>query len=665
LTLPTLYTEKPRLPEWIALAVILILAAALRLGMPDVVEFKRDEANLSLLALNMAHGQGIPLLGITSSIGVNNAPVNVYVLVPPYLFSSDPVLATQYIGLLNVIGVLLTYLLARRYYNPGVALVAALFFAVGPWAVVFSRKIWSQDMLPIFVVMTVGTGLLGFLEGKRWAQLVHLPLLALTGQIHYVTFVLIPITLYLMFVGRRRLSRVFLIGLALALLSFVPFIIGAIQALIPILWMVPKAIEAGGQGHSLGLTGTAIQYAVLSLAGTDIHAFAGQTAFQQYLASVPDAYPFFNAFALVVLLSGGWLIVRAVRRRDARRPFDVVVVLWLFFTPLIFSVTWSQVQIHYMIPIFPAACIALGSALSDLWSALAGRAQVRRAVFALVGAGLALVAVLQIWLQVALLTFVNTNATPNGFGTPLGYLAPVRDTILAAHPAQVLARLDGQFVGNDEDSTVWAALLYDVPQVRFLADGIDVFPAQDALYLSRECAADGQVFKLRPLIDSSHAPEGCYTLRPRQPADFDSSFYTALPDMSNFRSFANGARVIGYRWAPETGCLSTAWTVEKPASGPKSDQFNVAVKFINAQGQEILNADNAFWLGRYWQAGDRITRRFCLTGGQERIPEITGVRLGMYTLEDSADGRHFYNEDVLDATGTPGGQWLEVPLVKK
>jgi hypothetical protein len=315
-----------------------------------------------------------------------------------------------------------------------------------------------------------------------------------------------------------------------------------------------------------------------------------------------------------------------------------------------------------MIPIFPTAFIALGIALSDLWSALMRWIWARRVLFALVGAGLTVVAVLQIWLQVALLIFVNTYATPDGFGTPLGYLVPIRDAILAARPAQVLARLDGQFVGNDEDTTVWAALLYDVPKVRFLAEGIDVYPAQDALYLSRECASDGQVFKLRPLIDSSREPEGCYTLRPRKPADFDSSAYTPLPDSL---SFANGAQVIGYRWEPQAGCLATVWSVEKPAAGPKSDQFNIAVKFIDAQGQEILNADNAFWLGRYWGMGDRITRRFCLTGGQERIGAITGVRLGMYTFEDTADGRRFYNVDVLDANGTPAGQWVEVPLVKK
>src|SRR5512136_2040 len=133
---------------WLGLAVILILAAVLRLGAPGITEFKRDEANLSHLALDMARGRVFPLLGIDSSVGIRNAPFSVYVIVPPFLLTSDPTLATLYIGLLGVVAVLLVYLLARRYYGPLAAVVAGLLYAVSPWAVVFSRKIWAQDFLP-------------------------------------------------------------------------------------------------------------------------------------------------------------------------------------------------------------------------------------------------------------------------------------------------------------------------------------------------------------------------------------------------------------------------------------------------------------------------------------------------------------------------------------
>ncbi len=223
-------TTRLRPIEWLALAGVLILAAALRLGAPGVVEFKRDEANLSYLSLDMARGRSFPLLGIDSSVGVRNAPASVYLMAIPYLVTSNPVVATQFVGLLNVIAVGLTFALARRYYGPIAATVAGLLYAVSPWAVIFSRKIWAQDMLPLFVLLTVGTGLLGFVEGKRWAQLLHLPLLAITGQIHYGAFVLIPVTLYLLVIGRRRLTRAFLLSVALVIVVVIPYIVGAAQA---------------------------------------------------------------------------------------------------------------------------------------------------------------------------------------------------------------------------------------------------------------------------------------------------------------------------------------------------------------------------------------------------------------------------------------------------
>src|SRR5258708_11766182 len=225
---PKVHTARPAALEWMLLAAILILAAVLRLGWPGVVEFKRDEANLSVLTLDLVHGRNFPLLGIDSSVGIRNAPMNVYALVPPYLLSSNPVLATEYVGLLNVIAVLLVYGLARRYYGVLPAVMAGLLYAGSPWAVIYSRKIWAPDMLPVCVLLTIGTGLLGLIAGERCADLAHLPLLAITGQIHYVTFVLIPISLYLIYVGRqqRRLTWQFFASLSLVVLVVLPYLIG-------------------------------------------------------------------------------------------------------------------------------------------------------------------------------------------------------------------------------------------------------------------------------------------------------------------------------------------------------------------------------------------------------------------------------------------------------
>jgi hypothetical protein len=101
---------KQSLVERVALIAILTLAFALRLGLPDVVEFRQDEANLSLLARQMAQGRLFPLHSIDSSVGVLQPPALLYYFLPPYLLSSDPLFATQYMGAMAALAVLLVYL---------------------------------------------------------------------------------------------------------------------------------------------------------------------------------------------------------------------------------------------------------------------------------------------------------------------------------------------------------------------------------------------------------------------------------------------------------------------------------------------------------------------------------------------------------------------------
>ncbi|PJF32964.1 MAG: hypothetical protein CUN49_19765, partial [Candidatus Thermofonsia Clade 1 bacterium] len=79
-------------------------------------------------------------------------------------------------------------------------------------AVFFSRKLWPADQLALLTVVTFGTGMIGLLEGRRWAQALFLPALALTGQNHYLNFVLLLPALYLLWQGRRKLTRFFWIG---------------------------------------------------------------------------------------------------------------------------------------------------------------------------------------------------------------------------------------------------------------------------------------------------------------------------------------------------------------------------------------------------------------------------------------------------------------------
>lgn len=639
---------------------LLILAIALRMGAPEVVEFKQDEANLSQMARDMAQGKYLPTRAIDSSIGIPQPPTPVYFLAVPYWLTSDPVFATQFTAFSNVLAVLFVYLITRRYFGVPAALMAAVLFAAAPWAVVYSRKLWPPDQLAFLTLATFGTGLLGFYEGKRWGQLLFLPLLAFTGQNHYLNIVLVPMALYILWIGRRSLKREFFLSVALAAMVCLPYLSGeAFTALLDTVRSGSSFFSNASEPRPLTFSAEVWAWLAELTSGVGIGQWAGDLSarFQASLGVVGSLLPLLYAIPAAMLAATLWLIQRVlVGRQVAHRQVMIALLLWLVVTPLFFSVTWyPEFNDHYLIPSHAACFIALGIGLGTLWE--------RSAIIRLpLGIMLMGAVALQSITQVALVTFVAQNATPNGFSTPLGQYMKARAAVLAENPRQVLGKLDGQYIGYNEQASIWNFLLNDVPVVRFLQAGIEVYPSEPALLISNRCDAPfEESFYWRRDPDTG-VPEGCFHLDERQPSDFEPTDYTPVSDSMAALRFENSARIVRYQWQPEQGCLVTVWQADMPARGPVSDFFEVAVKFHGADGTKLVDADSYFWLGRYWRAGDWIVRTFCAEAARAQADSIASVRLGLYTIEDRRNERIFHNVNVVDATGTPIGQQIEIAL---
>lgn len=665
--------------EWAALAGILLLAAALRLGAPGISEFKRDEANLARLALDMVKGGDVPLLGLTSSVNVPNPPVSVYLFAVPFAFSNNPILATLYVGLLGVIAVALTWALARRYYGPAAGVVAGLLYAASPWGAIYARKIWAQDLLPPFVAAVVFTGLLGYGEGKRWARWLHWPLLALAVQIHYAALALVPVSVLILWqkafttetrrtqrrdTVREKLSKTpFLrvsvgnlfspgkhsrdtaIALGIAALTFVPGLIGAYQDGWLSLDNLRERVQTNSD-HERAITATALDYAWLTVAGTDIHSLAGPEQFRQYLDSIPGvAYSLFKLVPLGAALAAGWLVVRAIRRSPAHRFPDLALTAWLALPVLIFTWEWIELAPHYMIPLMPAAYILCGAGFAALVQATRS-SQVRRAVLA---GGLALVfgiVMLQAYVFAQLLRFVDDHATPGGFGTPLHYLLDVRAAVLDRDPGDVIVISGQELAPFDEIPAVWGVLLDGVPQVRFVnGTRTTVIPAGPALELiawssglricpDRDCLDSGAVFNLRP-------GENPYLL---------GIAGTGVPDLVTIKParFANGATLTGY--AVQADAVLLAWEL----GGPVGADYQAFIHVLDADRNRLDQRDRLAWPGRYWHAGDTLLLWFDLT----LPPDAAALYAGMYTT----DGATFQNVEALDAQGAYLGQGVTISL---
>jgi 4-amino-4-deoxy-L-arabinose transferase-like glycosyltransferase len=207
------------------LAAILAVGAWLRFSHLGLLEFQGDEAYAASLALEFVKHGKLPSAGLMSSVGVTNPPLFIYLLIPMFAISANPVGVSCCIAALGLLAVAACWWIGRRYYGPVAGLVAAAFFAVSPWAVIYSRKIWAQDFVPVFATATMWA-VHGVCVGQKpkavfWCVL--LPLCVL--QIHFSGLALLATVLVILAWLRPRIDwRFAAAGAVVAFVLMIPYL---------------------------------------------------------------------------------------------------------------------------------------------------------------------------------------------------------------------------------------------------------------------------------------------------------------------------------------------------------------------------------------------------------------------------------------------------------
>ena len=218
--------QLPSSIEWLILAGIVVVGAWLRFQHPELLEFKSDEAFAANQALEFVRGGKLPTSGLMSSVGVSNPPLFVWLLIPMFFLTSNIAVVCGMISALGLAAVVATWWIGRRYYGSVSGLVAAALFASGPWAVVYSRKIWAQDFVPVLATGTMWAAhslILGK-NPKAIFWLLCLPLCVI--QIHYSGFALTASAIAVVVLLRPRIDWRFAVaGVALAIALALPYVI--------------------------------------------------------------------------------------------------------------------------------------------------------------------------------------------------------------------------------------------------------------------------------------------------------------------------------------------------------------------------------------------------------------------------------------------------------
>ena len=222
---PPITNAKISTREWLGLAAMVAVGAWLRFSHRGLLEFQGDEAYAASLALEFVKHGKLPSAGLMSSVGVTNPPLFIYLLVPMFALGANPVCVSCCIAALGLLAVVACWWIGRKYYGPVAGQVAAAFFAVSPWAVIYSRKIWAQDFVPVFATATIWA-VHAVCIGKKpkaifWCIL--LPLCVL--QIHFSGLALLAAVLVILAWLRPRIDwRFAAAGAIVALGLMIPYL---------------------------------------------------------------------------------------------------------------------------------------------------------------------------------------------------------------------------------------------------------------------------------------------------------------------------------------------------------------------------------------------------------------------------------------------------------
>jgi hypothetical protein len=166
----------------------LVIGSVFRVMWPADMEWKADEQSNFARAIAAARDGVFPWLGTPSSADILNPGFSIWPFALVARFNPGPVAMVQWVQWSNVIALWAFFWLFTRAVSAeerGVWLWGLALFAVSPFAVMFSRKLWMPDILPIFGVAVLWGH---FYRRRRIGAFTWGLAGALIGQVHLSGF---------------------------------------------------------------------------------------------------------------------------------------------------------------------------------------------------------------------------------------------------------------------------------------------------------------------------------------------------------------------------------------------------------------------------------------------------------------------------------------------
>lgn len=616
--------------------VLLSVAGWLRLGYSGAHPFAFDEARLSLIALNFARHGVFPTVGMPSSIGTPNMPAAAWLFALPYALTTDPMGATLFVGMLNLLAVWGIAWLAIRH-DGHVGWVGAFLLAVNPFAVLYARSIWAQNLLiPLTVLWLIAYAQARRTRSPRW-RAVMIFVAGCAPQVHFAGACLLIPTVYgfvrdRWWKGGAQAWGWMGIAVGGVMLCALPFLLTPHA-----LWDLVGA-SSGGQrvldAEPLRLIGYLLWGGDWSflLMGDATLPYSPLPSFVLWLGLGTV-----GTFALGLLVMLGlaiWLKQDASPAREGSPlavqdtlpsllTWDVLAVVMLS-PAILFSFRSTPLFLHYALPSLPASILLLTMGVSWLkrWKVIQ------------LGVVLVICLIGLHWLfrLSSELRYATTHHTPNGLGTPLALLEQASRAPTPNLP--IVYHTHGDDPLTQGEPSIFTVLWWG--RSARIVDGRDV------LILPNTPATIGfteRAFQSWEELNESQLLHDAYSSPRRDPIppfewvmyDGQTMPYGFTP-LTEPRTLAHGATLWGWRWytVGNRTRISTLWKATQPLS---SDVHQFHHLYLSEQsGATPIGVSDVSVHGASWQKGDWVV----VMGDFFDLPTQNTyiIEVGHYTLSD-------------------------------
>ena len=671
-------------PATQTLLAIVLLAAILRLGYLDMIEFKLDEARHLGNGLAIIENTRLPLVGSHSSLGLYKPPLMSYLLALPLLIGRDPRLASAFIALLNILGVAGLYLLAKRYYSQRIATLAALLLAVNPWAIVYSRKVFTADVLLPFGVLLLYGLHLALIDRDPWGWVLSPVALAIMLNITFSPALLVLTVLALIILYPRRAAPSYLLlGLCLATLISTPYLYYLnLSRLAEVKPLVRRLLDSlGSSGGAGGSTPAALilRMATWFHSGRNLASLSGASA-EQFMPSHSRWFVFdrvAQAFFVLALASLPSLAVRAWSHwKERQDPAKYVILMAWLWLPLIalLAAEPGWFEPHYLVILYPASFLCIGLLLDWLLGRFDGGLFGRNCwavplrllcwliVLGMVG--------WQAYSVIYLYRFVGSHDTSGGYGLPLRFwqrIAQVtRREVVAAKTDQVWIVVQGTDPSYQEQPAILSYLLEPEVKAVFMGRG-----GHEAMLLPAARPGVYLLARHSPVVENMVAQLGgaqkALVLSPND--DLAARIYVtpaypvddmlALIEHEGLWALNGGQRLLGYDWPPDarpgaTARLATYWTFVDVPQAARQVQHSAFAHVIAPDGEKVAQRDGFGLPERYWEGGLLLKQWFDIHLPEDLAAGDYHLVMGMYRLND------FSHNHFVDQAGNDLGQRIEL-----